>query len=104
MFTFRKRSGGNKYTFIVILMILGMVYIFGRISPEKEVAYPDLVHYGSLKYNYVETVKGSPFMFTRSRPAGKEGYLLLSRRGISTSEEIYIYEGNLRYRRYVAVE
>jgi hypothetical protein len=76
----------------------------GYISPDKEIVYPDSIQYGSSEYQYMETVKGSPFMFVRSKPSGKVGHLLLARRGISNSEEIYIYEGNSRYRRYVVVE
>lgn len=104
MFTSRKRGSGNKYTFIVILMIFGIAYIMGRISPQKEAVFPDIIQYNTLSYQYTETVKASPFMFKRSKPAGREGFLILARRGIKASEEIYIYEGHLKYRRYVVVK
>lgn len=104
MFTSRKRGGGNKYTFLSILMILVALYVFRLVSPQQEAAVPDIIQYNGLRYQYMETVKGSPIMFVKSKPAGKEGYLILARRGIKTSEEIYIYEGHLKYRRYVVVE
>jgi hypothetical protein len=85
-------------------MILGIVYIMGSISPKKEVVYPDSVRYDGRSYQYTETSKGSPFLFKRSKPASAEGFFILSRRGIEASEEIYIYEGNFKYRRYVIVE
>lgn len=101
----RKGIGsGNKYVFIVIIMILGIVYIMGRISPDKEVVFPVNIQYDGRSYQYAETFKGSPFMFKRSRPASAEGFFILSRRGIKASEEIYIYEGHFKYRRYVVVE
>lgn len=104
MFTSRKWGGGNRYTLISILIILVIVYVFKLASPQKEVAYPDIIQYNGFRYLYVGTDGGSPLMFTRSKPAGREGYLILARRGISTSEAIYIYEGYLKYRRYVILK
>ena len=101
MFASRKGFGGNKYTFISILMILVIVYAFRLISPQKEAAYPDIIQYGDLRYQYIETVKGSPVMFVKRRPTGKEEYIILARRGKKTTDELYIYEGYLKYRRYV---
>jgi len=104
MFLFKRRKSGNKITFIVILMIFGIVYIMGRISPQKEAVMPDLIQYNGLRYQYTETLRSSPFMFRRSKPSSADGFLILARRGTSADEEIYIYEGNLRYRRYKVLE
>ncbi len=97
-------GSGNKYVFIVIIMILGIVYIMGELSPDKEVVFPESIRYDGRSYQYTGTFKGSPLMFKRSRPASAEGFLALSRRGTKASEEIYIYEGHFKYRRYVTVE
>lgn len=100
MFLFKKRRSGNKTIFIVILMIFGIIYIMGRISPQKEAVMPIQIHYNSHSYQYTETFKGSPFMFKRSKPASADGFLILTRRGTEADQEVYIYEGNLRYRQY----
>lgn len=104
MFVSRRRRSGNRYTFAVILMILGIMYIMGRISPQKEVEFPVMLQYNGYSYQYTETFKGSPFMFKRVRPSTAEGFLILARRGVEADQEIYIYEGNLRYRRYEALK
>lgn len=81
-------------------MILGIIYIMGRLSPQKEAVMPIQLQYNDRSYHYTETFKGSPFMFKRSKPASAEGFLILTRRGTEPDQEVYIYEGNLRYRRY----
>lgn len=104
MFIFKKRKarpGGGKYTFISILMILIAIYVYTAVTPQVEAEYPVSIHYNGQAYRYSETIKSWPFMFTRKRPVSEEGYIVLARRGVSISEEVYIYEGNMRYRRYV---
>lgn len=103
VFIFRGKRKGNKFTFISIIMILVVMYAVKLASPQKEAAYPDSIRYDNLRYVYIETVKSSPVMFVRKRPASEEGYIILARRGISVSEEIYIYEGYRKYRRYVVL-
>ena len=103
MFTFGKKRGGNRYTFVSIILILIVFYVFRMVSPQKEVVYSDIVQYNNIRYVYMETIKSAPFMFTRKRPVGEEGYIILARRGISIQEELYVYEGNLKYRRYVVL-
>ena len=100
MFRYNKKKSGNKSTFISIILILIAVYVFRMITPQKEIAYSDIIQYDNLRYVYVETVKSSPLMFIRKRPVSQEGYIILSRRGISYQEEVYIYKGYLKYRRY----
>jgi len=100
MFTMRKKGGGNKFTFISIIMILAVVYVFRLVSPQKEVSYPDTIRYDNLEYAYVETVRSSSVMFVRKRPPSAEGFIILVRRGTSALEEVYIYEGSKKYRRY----
>lgn len=100
MFKLIKKSSSSRLTFISIVMILVVIYIFRLVSPQKEAAYPEIIQYDNLRYVYVETVKRSPVMFSRKRPASEEGYMILARRGISSLEEVYIYEGHLKYRRY----
>ena len=100
MFIFKKRRSGNKYTFISIIMILAIIYVFKLASPQKETVYPDIIQYDNLRYKYVETVKSSPVMFARKKSVSEEGYMILARSGISTLEEVYIYGGYLKYRRY----
>lgn len=107
MFMFKKRRGnprGSKLTFISIILIVAAIYVFRLVSPEGETAYPDIIQYDSLRYIYTETVKSSPFMYVRKRPVSEEGYIVLARRGKNPREEIYIYEGYLRYRRYVVLK
>ncbi|HWQ30430.1 MAG TPA: hypothetical protein VN549_05510, partial [Negativicutes bacterium] len=96
----RKTGGGNKATFITILLVLCILFVYSRTAPAKDAAYPDVIGYNGSYYQYAETVKGSPFMYHRSRPAGAEGYLILTRRGVSKDEEVFIYEGTFKYRRY----
>lgn len=96
----RRSGGGNKATFISILLILCILFVFSRVAPGKDAAYPDVIGYNGRYYQYEETVKGYPFMYYRSRPAGREGWLILARRGVSKDEEVFIYEGSFKYRRY----
>jgi len=103
MFLSSRKGSGNKFTFISIIMIIAVIYIFRLISPQEETEYPDTMHYNNVKYEYVETVKGSPFMFVRKKPVSEEGFIILSRRGTDTQEEIYVYEGFRKYRRYEAL-
>lgn len=100
MFLYGRKGGGNKFTFISIIMIIAVIYVFRLVSPQKETEYPDTMHYNNVKYEYVETVKSSPFMFVRKKPVSEEGYIILARRGIDIKEEVYIYEGFRKYRRY----
>ncbi|HYE82489.1 MAG TPA: hypothetical protein VEG39_10035 [Clostridia bacterium] len=100
----RKKGGGNRFIFVVIIMILIVVYMFRLTSPRKETVYPDIVRYKELKYQYTETVKGSPFRFVRKKPTSEEGFIVLSRRGTDVLKEIYIYEGYRKYRRYVVLK
>ncbi len=104
MFIFNKKRSGNKYTFISIVLILVVIYVFRLVSPHKEVVYSDIIQYNNIRYVYMETIKSSPFMFVRKRPTSEEGYIILARRGISLQEEVYIYEGYLKYRRYVVLK
>jgi hypothetical protein len=103
MFRMRNKGSGNKFIFISIIMIIAAVYVFRLVSPQKEAEYPDTMHYNNVKYEYAETVNGSPFMFVRKRPVSEEGYIILSRRGTDIQEEIYVYEGFRKYRRYEAL-
>ncbi|MDD3705087.1 MAG: hypothetical protein PHC45_03355 [Clostridiaceae bacterium] len=100
MFIYGRKGGGNKFTFISIIMIIAVIYVFRLISPQKETEYPNTMHYDNVKYEYVETVKSSPFMFVRKKPVSEEGYIILARRGIDIQEEVYVYEGFRKYRRY----
>lgn len=100
MFRLKKKGGGNKFTFISIVMILAAIYVLRLVSPQKETTYPDIIRYNDLRYKYVETVKSSPLMYARKKPACAEGYIVLARRGTSVLEEVYIYEGSMKYRRY----
>ncbi len=104
MFRLRKKGDGNKLTFVSIIMILVVIYIIRLIAPQKEAEFPGIIRYDNLRYVYAETVKSSPTMFSRKRPASEEGYMVLSHRGISTEEEIYLYEGYRKYRRYVILK
>lgn len=103
MFVFKKRKSGNKYTFLSIVLILIVIYVFRLVSPHKEVVYSDIIQYNNIRYVYMETIKSTPFMFTRKRPVSEEGYIILARRGISIQEEVYIYEGYMKYRRYAVL-
>ncbi|HNR03707.1 MAG TPA: hypothetical protein PKU88_08555 [Bacillota bacterium] len=103
MFIIRNKGSGNKFTLISIIMIIAVIYIFRLISPQKEIEYPDTMHYNNVKYEYAETVKGLPFMFVRKRPVSEEGFIILVRRGTDTQEEIFMYEGFRKYRRYEAL-
>ena len=104
MFVFRKKRGGNKYTFISIILILVALYVFRLVSPQEEAVYSEIIQYNNTRYIYMETIKSTPFMFARKRPVSEEGYIILARRGISIQEEVYIYEGNLKYRRYAVLK
>lgn len=107
MFMFGKRkknASGSKFTFISIILIVAAIYIFRLVSPQSEAAYPDIIQYDGLRYVYAETVKSSPFMFVRKRPVSEEGYIVLARRGVEATEEVYIYEGYMRYRRYTVLK
>lgn len=107
MFTFRKgRRGpsGSRFTFTSIVLIVIAIYVFRLVSPQGESTYPDIIQYDGMRYAYMETVKSWPFMFSRKRPVSEEGYIVLARRGVNVLEEAYIYEGNLRYRRYAVLK
>lgn len=104
MFTFRGKRSGNRYTLASILLILIIVYVFRMVSPHKEVVYSEIIQYNNARYIYTETIKSSPLMFVRKRPVSEEGYIILARRGIRIQEELYIYEGFRKYRRYVVLK
>ena len=107
MFMFKKRgqsSSGSRFTFISIILIIIAVYVFRMVSPESETAYPDIIQYAGVRYVYTETVKGSPFMYTRKRPVSDEGFIILARRGMDINEAVYIYEGYMKYRRYAVLK
>ncbi|MHB1393566.1 MAG: hypothetical protein ACYCYE_10945 [Clostridia bacterium] len=97
---FKKKRSGNIATFISIVLILVAFYVFRLVSPQKGIVYSDIIQYNNIRYVYVETIKSSPFMFARKRPVSEDGYIILARRGISIKEEVYIYEGYMKYRRY----
>lgn len=100
MFTIMKKGGGNRYTFISIALILVIIYVFKMTSPQKEADYPDIIQYDGRKYVYAETVKGSPLMFTKKKPASEEGYMILALKDDKTLDEVYIYVGFRKYRKY----
>lgn len=104
MFSTMRKGGGNKFTFISIIMIIAVVYVFRLVSPQKEVSYPDTIQYDGLEYVYVETLKSSSIMFARKKSSSEEGFIILARRGTDALEEVYIYEGARRYRRYKAMK
>lgn len=104
MYRLRKNSSGNRITFISIILIFVVLYIVRLVSPQEDGAFPEIIQYNDHRYVYAETVKSSPTMFARKRPGSEEGYMVLARRGISTEEEIYIYEGYRKYRRYVILK
>lgn len=104
MFSMMKKGGGNKFTFISIIMIIAVVYVFRLVSPQEEAAYPDTIRYDNQDYVYVETIKSWSVMFARKKPTSEEGFIILARRGKSSLEEVYIYEGSSRYRRYRAIK
>ncbi len=104
MFMFRGKRSGNRYTLLSIVMILLMLYGISRISPRKEVVFPQSVQYKGYWYEYAETVKKTPLQFVRKRPASEEGFIILAlRKGSSEAvlKEIYLYQGFMLYRRYV---
>ena len=106
MFTFKKgrrRPGGGRFTFISIVLIVLALYVVRLVSPQQEAAYPNTIQYSGVRYEYAETVKGWSFMFARKRPVSEEGYIVLARRGIDVSQEVYIYEGHMKYRRYLVL-
>jgi len=104
MFSMTRRGGGNKFTFISIIMIIAVVYVFRLVSPQKEISYPGTLRYDNIRYEYAETIKSWPMMFARKKPTGEEGFIILTRRGTSALEEVYIYEGSSRYRRYKSIK
>jgi hypothetical protein len=104
LFVFKRKRSGNKSTLISIIIILAVIYAMRLVSPHKEAAYPDIIHYDGLSYIYSETVRTFPLMFTRKRPVSEEGFIILARRGISTADEVYIFEGFRKYRRYVVLK
>lgn len=85
-------------------MILIVVFTFRLTAPRKEKVYPDVLRYNGLEYQYSEAIKSWPFMYARKKPASEEGFVVLARRGTDLREEIYIYEGNMIYRRYTVLK
>lgn len=107
MFMFKKgrrRAGGGRITFVSIILIVIAIYVFRLVSPQGEAAYPDTIQYAGVRYIYTETVKGSPIMYTRKKPVSDEGFIVLARRDVDINEAVYIYEGYMRYRRYVVLK
>lgn len=104
MFMFRRKSSGNKFTFISIIIIIVAFYVLKSTMPQKETEYPDIIRYNEIRYEYSETLKSSPFLYVRKNPVCEEGYIVLARRGRSIEEEAYIYEGRMKYRRYTAMK
>ena len=107
MFTFKRgkrNPGGGQYTFISIVLIVIAVYVFRLVAPQSEAAYPDTIQYSGVRYEYTETVRSWPLMFVRKRPVSEAGYIVLARRGVDAWKELYVYEGHMKYRRYVMLK
>jgi len=103
MFVYRK-GGGSKYTFISIIIILAVLFIYRYSMPQRNVDYPATIHYSGSTYEYYEDVRSSPIYFKRVRGASEEGHMVLARRGSKYDEvplELYIYQGSSKYRKYV---
>jgi len=96
----KKGNSGNKYTLISIILILAALYVYKITAPQKDIEYPEYIHYMDNTYRYTETVKKSPITFKRLRGSTDEGHIVLAQRG-GSSDEIYIYEGRKQYRRYM---
>lgn len=104
MFTFGRGRSGGRYTFISIIIILAVLYAYRYTMPQKAVEYPELIHYQGSTYQYSESIRNSPVLFKRLRGLGDEGHIVLARRSRTNSgalSELYIYEGFMRYRKYV---
>lgn len=104
MFVFRRGRSGGRYTFISIILILTVLYIYRYTMPQKDIRYPGYIHYSGSTYEYSEALRSSPVFFKKLRGQCDEGYIVLARRGKASWEalkELYIYEGFLIYRKYV---
>ncbi|NLM44497.1 MAG: hypothetical protein GX201_10875 [Clostridiales bacterium] len=99
------RLGGNRFTLISIIMILGMI-LLARITmpPRNDLVPTERIVYLDNPYIYKETISDSPFKFIRGKEGSQEGFkVLLMRkdRKASVPEEVYIYIGNKKYMKYL---
>ncbi len=99
----KKLFSGNIATLIGIVIIIFMVFISRTSLPiSSDVASGRIVFLETV-YNYDETIKASPFSFTRAKSGSEEGYRILIQRKdkwVDTPESIYIYLGKKTYLKY----
>lgn len=100
MFNLKKGHRGNKYTLISIVLILAVFYAYRLTIPQKDIEYPEYIHYMDNTYRYSETMRKSPITLKRLRGSSDEGHIVLAERG-GSSDKIYIYKGKMWYRRYL---
>lgn len=100
------KKGGSKYTIISIFIIGLMVIMLRATAPERSEEYPEIVFYNSYEYNYVKTISDNPLSYIRKKEMSYEGYILLLKRKNKKDNppnEVFIYTGFRKYRKYVNI-
>ncbi|MCK9217494.1 MAG: hypothetical protein M0P77_06195 [Firmicutes bacterium] len=99
----KKIFSGNIATLIGVVIIIFMVFISRNSLPISNKVVPSRIVFLETVYNYNETIKASPFSFTRAKVGSKEGYRVLIYRKdkkIDAPQNIYIYIGKKTYLEY----
>jgi hypothetical protein len=102
----KRKKSSSMYTFMSILLIIAALYLVKFISPNRDVVYPDVLYYNSIKYRYVDTISEFPLKFIRRRKMSYEGHSLLihsSEKNQNPPKQVYIFLGSRKYRRYKLV-
>lgn len=102
------KKGGNKYTFISIIIIIMMMYFLKSVlGVSEEGNYPEYVNYKNYNFEYSQTISESSFKFVRKYGANYEGHMLLLKRGENWNtapSKAYIFIGWKKYREYDLVK
>lgn len=99
----KKMFSGNIATLIGVVIIIFMVFISKTTLPISNKVVPSRIVFIETVYNYDETIKASPFSFTRAKVGSKEGYRVLIYRKdkkVEAPKNIYIYNGKKTYLKY----
>lgn len=98
---------GNRVTVLAIILILAISFFMKITVPVDSIKTPsNKIKYISHEYMYKETIKASPFKFTRGSQGSEEGYRVLIMRKDKRLEvpmEVYIYKGGGEYLKYEIV-
>lgn len=95
---------GSKATIIGIIIIIFMAFLAKSIVPEDNKVLTEKIVFSGNTYIYEETVKASPFSFSKAQKGSAEGFRILIEKKYKNEKipgHVYIYKGRKEYLKYV---